>query len=1133
MKKVVIGILTLIFAFIGLLIIYKNNAETKYINNVIKTESYSYLSEPAKEYIKEVYKKTKEVVLTEKNKKANEPYLNPQFISYLSLSSEEKKEVKVIPKTFIVDYTDTDIKGTFPSRYDLRDSNQLSPMKNQQTLGICWAFAASEQAESLILRKNGESYNDNPILLSPRQIDYATSTNGIANYTNEYGYRTLTTGGSFILATQVLANGVALQSESNFPFNLQTSTKSLDKVLNYAYSNYEVNATTEIPSLADVTDTDTLNSYVSSLKELIYNYGGGVISAQDPQDTCATTNTDGTLILRADDSCDTSIAHDMQVIGWDDEYEYSYCKNEYYHTQYSGTCANPVSGTGAWIIRNSWGTNVNPKYQYLYIAYDSIDYEVAATTEIDEMSNRTWDRSYVETPFTSDEESISYYISSGYTAHYNKIVGPTEKVEKVKFSTINSNGTYRIIVTADSTTNYTIDEIINTTYPGLYTVDLSAYNILFDDNIAVRVYSTNSGKLLYQGVNVFTSYTEDDAYIETSDLNGTVPDDEYHDFNNVNIYSATANIPSNSQITYELYDDDENDLTSHISNITNNYVAHNDVYTKMSLNSIKAGHYILRLKYNGNSFDANINLSKPPMIIYHQNYGDDETTSTIVEENVETNLDVNTFTRTGYKFINWNTKPDGSGTAYEDGQTVTINEDLILYAQWTPITYKVVFHSNNGLDETIEQTFSYDENKELTLNSFTKEDYVFSHWASSIDDSNPHYSDGEKVTNLTTTDNDIIDLYAIWSIEYVTITFDANSGEGNMDNQNVIVNTDNKLNKNLFTKTGYKFNAWNTQADGEGTSYTDEQIVNIDANLYLYAQWLPISYTINYIVDGTIVDTKNLTYEEYTIVIEAPTKTGYMFTEWNLDEFGEDVSYEPLDNIKNLTNQDGATINIYAIFNPIHYTVAYNPNGAPGEEVLSDHIAYDENYTLIDNPFTYDEHTFIEWNTMPDGSGTSYEDKETVKNLSANDGNIVTLYAIWQKNTTVVINTYTVDETNKFIDKIPLKTSIDAFTLNLVFGSNYKAQIDLSGKDYIYTGLVVKIVNKNTNELLKEYKCIVRGDINGDGKASALDYVKVKNHIMKTNIITDPIQLLSADANEDNKISALDYVRIKNIIMKG
>ena len=58
--------------------------------NAYRIKSYSYLPEEAKEYIKEKYEETGEVILTEKNKEKNKLYLNPQYVKYLTYSEEEK-----------------------------------------------------------------------------------------------------------------------------------------------------------------------------------------------------------------------------------------------------------------------------------------------------------------------------------------------------------------------------------------------------------------------------------------------------------------------------------------------------------------------------------------------------------------------------------------------------------------------------------------------------------------------------------------------------------------------------------------------------------------------------------------------------------------------------------------------------------------------------------------------------------------------------------------------------------------------------------------------------------------------------------------------------------------------------------
>ena len=64
----------------------------------------------------------------------------------------------------------------------------------------------------------------------------------------------------------------------------------------------------------------------------------------------------------------------------------------------------------------------------------------------------------------------------------------------------------------------------------------------------------------------------------------------------------------------------------------------------------------------------------------------------------------------------------------------------------------------------------------------------------------------------------------------------------------------------------------------------------------------------------------------------------------------------------------------------------------------------------------------------------------------------------------------------------------------------------------------------------KTYMIIIYGDVNGDGKIAATDYVAIKNHIMDIKKLSD-FELLCADVNHDKKVAATDYVAIKNHIM--
>lgn len=88
---------------------------------------------------------------------------------------------------------------------------------------------------------------------------------------------------------------------------------------------------------------------------------------------------------------------------------------------------------------------------------------------------------------------------------------------------------------------------------------------------------------------------------------------------------------------------------------------------------------------------------------------------------------------------------------------------------------------------------------------------------------------------------------------------------------------------------------------------------------------------------------------------------------------------------------------------------------------------------------------------------------------------------------------------------------------------------EIIGEELIGTGYIITISNGKVEET---FRFVLAGDVNGDAKITAVDYVRVKNHIMETSGL-DGAYKLAADVNKDNNISAVDYVNIKNYIMGG
>ena len=69
-------------------------------------------------------------------------------------------------------------------------------------------------------------------------------------------------------------------------------------------------------------------------------------------------------------------------------------------------------------------------------------------------------------------------------------------------------------------------------------------------------------------------------------------------------------------------------------------------------------------------------------ITFNANGGSGTMSALTVKKGASQKLTANSFTRSGYTFTGWNTKADGSGTSYTNGQTITPTANLTLYAQW-------------------------------------------------------------------------------------------------------------------------------------------------------------------------------------------------------------------------------------------------------------------------------------------------------------------------------------------------------------------------------------------------------------------------------------------------------------------
>ena len=110
---------------------------------------------------------------------------------------------------------------------------------------------------------------------------------------------------------------------------------------------------------------------------------------------------------------------------------------------------------------------------------------------------------------------------------------------------------------------------------------------------------------------------------------------------------------------------------------------------------------------------------------------------------------------------------------------------------------------------------------------------------------------------------------------------------------------------------------------------------------------------------------------------------------------------------------------------------------------------------------------------------------------------------------------------------IPAKTQKDSFVSNFKY-YEYLTFVDAAGvaikdTDIVGTGSQVRLF---PNSVENAKTVISFGDLNGDGKITSIDYLRIKKAFSNLYKLSD-IEFLAADINRDGKITSIDYIKVK------
>lgn len=296
--------------------------------------------------------------------------------------------------------------------------------------------------------------------------------------------------------------------------------------------------------------------------------------------------------------------------------------------------------------------------------------------------------------------------------------------------------------------------------------------------------------------------------------------------------------------------------------------------------------------------------------------------------------------------------------------------------------------------------------------------------------------------------------YALFEVEEYTVQFnigDTTMGGWADGSSNVTKQTANPIPYNTALgasnvpavkgKTGYGFVAWNTKADGTGTSYTDLSTYKVmGPDVIFYAQWEPRDgYTIHYNPNGGNLTTVTQTTVsggaklKWTDVVnnvmlsdaKNMKKLGYTFAGWftaadfsgtRIDVAGSTTTFGQavMAQQPGITEDDVPTLELYAKWVEKDYTVTYNAQLPTGSITIGNKTPVHWDSTNLrpagNETLNADGYDFLGWNTKANGSGMTITDAtvfsaayQNVNGTTTDTVTTLTLYGIWKEKTFTVV----------------------------------------------------------------------------------------------------------------------------------
>ena len=347
---------------------------------------------------------------------------------------------------------------SLPSSFDLRDdggNDYVTPVENQGACGDCWAFAAYGSLESSILMDCGQSVD--------------LSENNLKDYS---GFDGPGFGGNSFMAEAYIIRGSGPVTNADDP-----------------YRDYDDRQIPAVHAASPYVPLEMLHlTTPTEMKTALMTYGaldsGMYIDGTNPDEDGCYNPTNYTYYYSGSEGCN----HGITIVGWDDNMV-------------------TAGGTGAWLIKNSWGTGFGDN-GYFWISYQDSQACKFAEAFCDPVpSGSLFTKVYDLAQYGDTGEINTPYGFNKYTT------SASEKLQAVGFFTEAENASYTVTIYGSFSGSGLSDPLATMTgtetYAGYYTVALPSPVLLSaGQSFYVELHLTNGGDFPLAYSNRVSGYTD-------------------------------------------------------------------------------------------------------------------------------------------------------------------------------------------------------------------------------------------------------------------------------------------------------------------------------------------------------------------------------------------------------------------------------------------------------------------------------------------------------------------------------------------------------------------------------------------------------------------------------------------------